>query len=185
MHVQSDEESIMISKWPEVREEWNFKESEAEIDLIKEAVRSIRNIRAEMNVVPAKKAKVFVVSNDEYVRDVFKRSEVFLRNLAYASELYVQDNKNGIDDDAVSCVIQNAVIYMPFAELVDISKEIERLTKEKEKMLKEIDRVDKKLSNQGFVSKAPQSVIDEEKAKGEKYKSMLLQIEDRLSQMSK
>ena len=74
---------------------------------------------------------------------------------------------------------------MPFAELVDISKEIERLTKEKEKMLKEIDRVDKKLSNQGFVSKAPQSVIDEEKAKGEKYKSMLLQIEDRLSQMSK
>ena len=185
MHVQSDEESIMISKWPEFREEWNFKESEAEIDLIKEAVRSIRNIRAEMNVVPAKKAKVFVVSNDEYVRDVFKRSEVFLRNLAYASELYVQDNKNGIDDDAVSCVIQNAVIYMPFAELVDISKEIERLTKEKEKMLKEIDRVDKKLSNQGFVSKAPQSVIDEEKAKGEKYKSMLLQIEDRLSQMSK
>ena len=183
MHLQSDEESIMISKWPEFREEWNFKENEEEIDQIKEAVRSIRNIRAEMNVVPSKKAKVFVVSDDEYTRTIFQRSEVFLKTLAYASELSVQSNKDSIGDDAVSCVIHNAVIYMPFAELVDIGKEIERLSKEKEKMLKEIERVEKKLSNQGFVAKAPQSVIDEEKAKEDKYRAMLKQIEERLEQM--
>ncbi len=182
-HVQNDEESIMISRWPEYKEEWNFKESEAEIDLIKEAVRNIRNIRAGMNVVPSKKAKVFVVSNDEYVRDVFKKSEVFLKNLAYASELIVQENKEGIGDDAVSGVIGDAVIYMPFEELVDISKEIERLSKEREKMQKEVERVEKKLSNQGFIAKAPQTLIDEEKAKGEKYRSMLAQIEERLKQM--
>jgi valyl-tRNA synthetase len=183
MHLQSEEESIMISKWPEFREEWNFKDNEEEMDQIKEAVRSIRNIRAEMNVVPSKKAKVFVVSDDEYTRTIFQRSEVFLKTLAYASELSVQENKESIADDAVSCVIQNAVIYMPFAELVDIAKEIERLTKEKEKMIKEIDRVEKKLSNQGFVAKAPQKVIEEEKAKEDKYKAMLKQIEERLEQM--
>lgn len=184
-HIQTEEESIIVSQWPEFKEEWNFKENELEIDIIKEAVRSIRNVRAEMNVVPSKKAKVFVVSSDEMTREVFNKSSVFFKTLAFASEVIVQDNKEGIDDDAVSGVIHNAVIYMPFAELVDIEKEIERLMKEKEKMLKEIDRVVKKLGNQGFVAKAPQSVIDEEKAKENKYKAMLVQIEERLEQMNK
>lgn len=185
LHVQSEEETIMLSKWPEYKEEWNYKDDEAEIDAIKEAVRSIRNIRAEMNVVPAKKAKVYVVSSDEFTRIRFERSEVFLKTLAYASELHVQENKDGIGEDAVSCVVENATIYMPFAELVDIEKEIERLEKERAKMIKEVERVEKKLSNQGFVAKAPQNVIDEEKAKGEKYKALLTQIEERLSQIKK
>ena len=184
-HIQNEEESIMISHWPEFREEWNFKENEIEIDTIKEAVRSIRNIRAEMNVAPSKKAKVIIVTNDDFTKNVFEKSEVFFKTLAYASELVVQDNKNGVGDDAVSVVIPHAAIYMPFAELVDIEKEIERLTKEKEKMLSEIQRVEKKLSNQGFVAKAPANVIDEEKAKGEKYKAILNQIEERLAQMNK
>lgn len=184
-HIQNEEESIMISQWPEFREEWNFKENEIEIDTIKEAVRSIRNIRAEMNVAPSKKAKVIIVTNDDFTKNVFEKSEVFFKTLAYASELVVQDNKNGVGDDAVSVVIPHAAIYMPFAELVDIEKEIERLTKEKEKMLSEIQRVEKKLSNQGFVAKAPANVIDEEKAKGEKYKAILNQIEERLAQMNK
>ena len=185
LNVQSEEETIMLSKWPEYKEEWNYKDDEAEIDAIKEAVRSIRNIRAEMNVVPAKKAKVYVVSSDEFTRIRFERSEVFLKTLAYASELHVQENKDGIGEDAVSCVVENATIYMPFAELVDIEKEIERLEKERAKMIKEVERVEKKLSNQGFVAKAPQNVIDEEKAKGEKYKALLSQIEERLSQIKK
>ncbi len=185
LHVQSEEETIMLSKWPEYKEEWNYKDDEAEIDAIKEAVRSIRNIRAEMNVVPAKKAKVYVVSSDEFTRIRFERSEVFFKTLAYASELHVQENKDGIGEDAVSCVVENATIYMPFAELVDIEKEIERLEKERAKMIKEVERVEKKLSNQGFVAKAPQNVIDEEKAKGEKYKALLSQIEERLSQIKK
>ena len=184
-HIQSKEESIMISDWPVFKDEWNFKENEEEIDLVKEAVRSIRNIRAEMNVVPSKKAQVFVVSSDAKTREIFEKSEVFFKTLAYASEVTVQADKTGIDDDAVSAVIPNAVIYMPFAELVDIAKEIERLEKEKEKMLKEIERVEKKLNNQGFVAKAPQKVIDEEKAKGEKYKGILAQVEERLAQMKK
>ncbi len=184
-NLQSKEETIMLSKWPEYREEWNFKDEEKEIDAIKEAVRAIRNVRAEMNVVPSKKTKVYVVSDDEYVRMVFTRSEVFFKTLAYASEVYVQEDKNGIGDDAVSCVIHNATIYMPFAELVDVAKELERLNGEKAKMLKEIERVEKKLSNESFVAKAPQKVVDEERAKGEKYKDMLKQIEERISQMTK
>ena len=175
----------MISNWPVFKDEWNFKANEEEIDLVKEAVRNIRNIRAEMNVVPSKKAHVFVVSADEDTREIFEKSKVFFKTLAYASDVTVQSDKTGIDDDAVSVVIENAVIYMPFAELVDIAKEIERLEKEKEKMLKEIERVEKKLSNQGFVAKAPQKVIDEEKAKGEKYKAILAQVEERLAQMKK
>lgn len=183
MHIQQEEESIMISKWPEYKEEWNFKENENEIDAVKEAVRSIRNIRAEMNVVPSKKANVFVVSSDEYTKEIFEKSKVFFKTLAYANDVFIQLDKTGIQDDAVSVVVHNAVIYMPFAELVDIEKEKERLNKEKEKMIKEIDRVVKKLNNQGFVSKAPKNVIDEEKAKEKKYKAMLEQIEERLLQI--
>ena len=185
LHIQSEEETIMLSKWPEYREEWNFKEEEEEIDAIKEAVRNIRNIRAEMNVVPSKKAHVFVVSADEFTRERFERSKVFFKTLAYAADVSVQEDKTGIGEDAVSCAVENATIYMPFAELVDIAKEIERLTKEKEKMIKEVERVEKKLSNTGFVSKAPANVIEEEKAKGEKYKAVLAQIEERLAQMNK
>ena len=184
-HLQTEEETIMLSPWPKFKEEWNFKENEAEIDLMKEAVRGIRNIRSEMNVVPSKKAKVFVVSGDEYVRSVFEKSKVFFQTLSFASEVQVQADKTGIGEDAVSVVIHNAVIYMPFAELVDIEKEIQRLEKERDKMKKEVERVEKKLQNPGFVSKAPQQVIEEEKAKGEKYQTILSQVEERLSQLKK
>ena len=182
LHIQ-EEESIMISKWPVYKEEWNYKENEGEIDSIKEAVRGIRNIRGEMNVAPSKKVQVFVVSDKEDVRHSFTHSKVFFQTLAHASEVMVQADRAGIGEDAVSVVMKNATIYMPFAELVDVEKERERLTKEKEKMLKEIDRVVKKLSNEGFVSKAPQKVIDEEKAKEEKYRGILAQVEERLSQL--
>ena len=179
-HLQSDEETIMLSAWPEFKAEWNFDENEKEIDLIKEAVRAIRNIRAEMNVVPSKKATVFVVTQDSVIADMFYRSCVFFKTLAYASELIIQSDKTGISSDTVSAVIPGATLYMPFAELVDISKEIERLTKERDKMVKEVERVEKKLANQGFIAKAPANVIEEEKAKGVKYREKLKQIEERL-----
>lgn len=179
-HLQSDEETIMLSAWPEFKAEWNFDENEKEIDLIKEAVRAIRNIRAEMNVVPSKKATVFVVTQDSVIADMFDKSCVFFKTLAYASELIIQSDKTGISSDAVSAVIPGATLYMPFAELVDISKEIERLTKERDKMVKEVERVEKKLANQGFIAKAPANVIEEEKAKGVKYREKLKQIEERL-----
>ena len=161
--IQSEEETIMLSKWPEFTSEFDFEEDEKAIELMKEAIKNIRNIRAEMNVAPSKKAKVFVVSENEDVRNIFEHGKVFFATLAYASEVVVQADKTGIDDDAVSTVIHNGVIYMPFAELVDIAKEKERLSKEREKLIKEVERVEKKLSNQGFVSKAPEKVIAEER----------------------
>lgn len=175
----------MISQWPVYKEEWNYKENEAEIDAVKEAVRGIRNIRAEMNVVPSKKVHVYVVSQSEEIRGIFERSKVFFKTLAHASDVSVQADKTGIDEDAVSVVIQGATIYMPLAELVDFEKEIERLEKEKDKLTKEVERVEKKLANQGFVAKAPANVIAEERAKEEKYKAMLAQVEERLAQMKK
>ena len=183
--IQDKEESIMVSQWPTYREEWNYKENEAEIDAIKEAVRNIRNIRAEMNVAPSKKVHVYVVSESEDVRHIFEHSKVFFKTLGHASEVSVQTDKEGIGEDAVSVVIKDATIYMPLAELVDFAKEIERLEKEKAKLEKEVDRVVKKLANQGFVAKAPAHVIEEEKAKEEKYKAMLAQVEERLAQLKK
>ncbi|MBQ7102658.1 MAG: valine--tRNA ligase, partial [Anaerotignum sp.] len=183
--IQDKEESIMVSQWPVYREEWNYKENEMEIDAIKEAVRNIRNIRAEMNVAPSKKVHVFVVSENDEIRGIFEHSKVFFKTLGHASEVTVQTDKEGIGEDAVSVVIKDATIYMPLAELVDFAKEIERLEKEKSKLEKEVDRVVKKLANQGFVAKAPANVIEEEKAKEEKYKAMLAQVEERLAQLKK
>ena len=181
--IQSEEETIMLSKWPEFTSEFDFEEDEKAIELMKEAIKNIRNIRAEMNVAPSKKAKVFVVSENEDVRNIFEQGKVFFATLAYASEVVVQADKTGIDDDAVSTVIHNGVIYMPFAELVDIAKEKERLSKEREKLIKEVERVEKKLSNQGFVSKAPEKVIAEEKAKMEKYSTMLKAVEEQIERL--
>ena len=160
----SEEESIMISKWPEYTEEWNFQKEEQEVETIKEAVRAIRNVRTGMNVPPSKKAQVYVVSEDEEVRGIFENGRIFFATLGYASEVHVQADKAGIGEDAVSAVIHKAVIYMPFAELVDIEKEIERLKKEEERLTKELARVNGMLGNEKFVSRAPQAKIDEEKA---------------------
>lgn len=182
--IQNDEETIMLSKWPEYSEEFNFAEDEKSIELMKEAIKSIRNIRAEMNVAPSKKAKVIVVSDNAEVRAIFEKGKVFFAPLAYASEVAVQSDKSGISDDAVSTAIHNGMIYMPFAELVDIAKEKERLAKEKDKLVKEVERVEKKLANQGFVSKAPEKVINEEKAKLEKYSSMLKSVEEQIARLS-
>ncbi|MDE6182203.1 MAG: valine--tRNA ligase, partial [Eubacteriales bacterium] len=183
--IQDEEETIMLSKWPEFKEEFNFKIEEENVELIKTAIKSIRNIRSEMNVPNSKKAQIIIVSEDEKTKEIFKISEVFFNTLAYASELIIQDNKENIANDAVSVVIPNGIIYMPFAELVDIKKELERLKKEEEKLLKEVERVEKKLSNEGFVSKAPANVIEEEKAKMAKYKDMLEKVKQQISNLNK
>ncbi|MBO4889361.1 MAG: valine--tRNA ligase, partial [Lachnospiraceae bacterium] len=174
-------ESIMISSWPVYRKEWEYEEDEAEIELIKEAVRGIRNIRSEMNVAPAKKAKVFVVTTDEKVAAAFEKGRVFFTSLANASSLDIQKDKTGIADDAVSVMIANAVIYIPFEELVNIKDEIDRLTKEKGRLAGEIKRCEGMLSNEKFISKAPEAKINEEKEKLEKYTLLYNQVEERLA----
>ena len=180
-NVQNEEESIMISKWPEYKDEWNFEEDEKAVELIKEAVRGIRNTRTGMNVPPSRKAKVFVVSESEEVRNIFENSKTFFATLGYASEVAVQSDKTGIAEDAVSVLIHQAALYMPFADLVDIDKEIERLTKEEDKMNKEIKRAQGMLSNPKFVDKAPADKVQAEKDKLEKYTQMLAQIQERLA----
>ncbi|MBE5934979.1 MAG: valine--tRNA ligase [Lachnospiraceae bacterium] len=179
-YLQDEEESIMISSWPEYREDYNFEADEEAVELIKEAVKSIRNVRTSMNVPPSKKANVFVVSEDSKVRDIFESSRTFFATLGYADEVFVQANEEGIEKDAVSAVISKANIFMPFAQLVDIEKEIERLNKEKAKLEGELKRVNGMLNNEKFVSKAPQAKIDEEKAKLEKYTNMMEQVTERL-----
>lgn len=185
MGLQDKEESIMISSWPVYKEEWHFETEEEEISLIKEAVRSIRNVRSEMNVPPSRKAQVFVVSEDEKVQDIFARGKVFFATLASASEVIIQGDKAGIEDDAVSTIIPNASVFIPLAELVDFEKEIERLNKEKDKLQSEVDRVVKKLSNEGFVAKAPAKLIEEEKSKQAKYEAMLAEVVARLEKFNK
>jgi valyl-tRNA synthetase len=182
--IQEEEESIMISSWPEYKEVWNFETEENEVETIKEAVRAIRNVRSEMNVPPSKKAKVFVVSENITIQNTFEHGKVFFASLGYASEVVVQADKAGISEDAVSTVIPEAVIYMPFAELVDIEKEIERLKKEEDRLSKELARVNGMLSNERFVSKAPEEKINEEKEKLVKYTQMMEQVQLRLSQLS-
>ncbi|MGL4735853.1 MAG: valine--tRNA ligase [Cellulosilyticaceae bacterium] len=185
MGLQDQEESIMISAWPTFKEEWHFEVEEEEIELMKGAVRTIRNVRSEMNVPPSRKAKVFVVSEDVKVLDIFERGKVFFGSLGFASEVVMQKDTTDIADDAVSMIIPNAVIYIPFAELVDIEKELERLAKEKKKLESEVERVTKKLANQGFVAKAPESLIEEEKAKQAKYEAMLTEILERIAKLTK
>ena len=183
--LQDEEESIMVSDWPVFEEAFDFKAEENEVEVIKNAVRNIRNLRADMNVPPSKKASVYVVSEKEEVRKVFEDSRVFFATLGYASEVHVRADKAGIADDAVSTVIPDAVIYMPFAELVDVEKEIARLEKEAKRLEGEIKRAKGMLSNEKFISKAPAAKVEAEKEKLEKYTSMAAQVAERLSQLKK
>ena len=183
--LQSEEESIMISEWPEYKEKWNFKKEEKDIEIIKEAVRGIRNVRTEMNVAPSRKAQVFIVSEDEEIVNAFTEGRLFFASLAYASDVTIQKDKEGIGQDAVSVVIANATLYIPFAELVDIKQEIERLQKEEKRLQGELARVNGMLNNEKFMSKAPEAKIAEEKEKLAKYTQMMEQIKMRLGQLQK
>jgi valyl-tRNA synthetase len=185
MGLQSTEESIMISSWPAYEESLCFEQEEEEIEVLKEAVRAIRNVRSEMNVPPSKKAKMIVVTEDKAIATTFEKGKVFLNTLAYATEVLIQNDTTGIAEDAVSIILPNAKIYIPFAELVDIEKEIDRLEKEKKKLQDEVMRATKKLANEGFVQKAPAKLLEEETAKKEKYESMLKEVVERIEKLSK
>ena len=174
------DESIMISAWPVAEDSRNFTADAESVDIIKDAVRAIRTVRTDMNVPPSKKASVYVVSDKEDVRQVFENSISFFGTLCYASDVHVQSDKSGVDDDAVSAVIHNAVIYIPFAELVDVAKELERLGKEKTRLEGEIKRGEGMLSNPNFVNKAPEAKVNAEKEKLAKYKETYAQVCERI-----
>ncbi len=179
----TDEETIMLSKWPEYKAEWNFPEAETAIDHCKDLVKGVRNVRTQMDVPPSRKAKLFVVSDDASIRaDLDANKDVYV-NLASASQIFIQADKTGISEDAVSVVIPGAVAYLPLEELVDFEKEKERLNKEKDKLTKELARSRGMLSNEKFLANAKPEKVEEEKAKLAKYEQMMAQVEERLASM--
>ena len=183
--LENPETPLMCQSWPEFSETLNFQEDEAEIETIKEAVRSIRNVRTNMNVAPSRKAMTYVVTENERVRKTFEHSKVFFATLAYASDVIIQSDKTGIADDAVTVAIPDAVIHIPFADLVDIAKEIERLEKEKQKWEAEIRRSTGMLNNERFTSKAPAEKVAEEREKLQRNTQLLQQVTERLAALSK
>ena len=179
----NEEESIMISAWPECEERFSFPEDAAEVERIKDAVREIRRIRTSMNVAPGQQAEVFVVSEDKAVLDSFRRAEDFFRVLGRASEVKLQQDKTGIQEDAVSAVIPGAMIYIPFADLVDVEKEKERLKREEERLENEIARADGMLRNEKFLAKAPADKVAAEQEKRKKYEEMLEKVREQRKQL--
>ena len=183
-HLINDDDSIMISAWPVYDSSMEFSEDEKDMELVMDAIKAVRNIKAEMNVPPAKKIKlIFVAGGSE--RRILKDGTKFIERLAGASEILIQADKAGVPDDAVTAVVPGAEIYIPLEDLVDIAKELDRLAKEKENLEKELERVNGKLSNEGFVSKAPAKVVEEERAKKAKYSEMYEKVLARIASLEK
>jgi len=179
-NLNENMETIMTSQWPVYTEKYHFEKEEKETETIKEAVRAIRDVRTSMNVPPSKKSKVFVVSEDGGLLDIFRRSDAFFRMLGYASDVVLQKDKTGIGSDAVSAVIPGANLFIPFADLVDIEKEKERLKKEEERLSGEISRSRGMLENERFLNRAPAGKVAEEKTKLEKYEQMMKQVKEQI-----
>ena len=171
-----------MEKTPEniAKFEERHSESEKDMEFIMEAIKALRNLRASMNVPPSRKAKIIAYISEE-AKDAFINGAAYLEKLASASEVTFIDNKDNLAENLVSVVVKGGELFLPLLDLVDREKELDRLNKEKDKLEKEIDRVEKKLSNEKFVSKAPEAVVNEEKAKGEKYKEMLNAVLERIS----
>lgn len=178
-----EKQSIMLEKWPEIKKKFNYDEEEKNIELLKNIIVNIRNVRANLNVVPSKKTTLIFVTTK--YKEIIQVSEEFLKKLGYADNIIIQEDKTNIPNNAISIVQDGIEVYIPFEELVDIEKELERLGQEKEKLENEVARASKMLSNKGFVEKAPKEKIEEEEAKLKKYKEMLETVENRIKEMKK
>ncbi|RKL63437.1 valine--tRNA ligase [Thermoanaerobacteraceae bacterium SP2] len=181
-HLPHDGKSIMVSKWPEYDPAWDFGDAE-DMEVVMDAVRGIRNIRAEMNVSPAKKAKAVARVSDPFVMDILKNSTEIIHTLAKVEDMEFITQDSPVPHKALTCVIKGAEIFVPMEGLVDIETEIERLQKEHANLEKEIDRVSKKLSNEGFLAKAPQDVVEKERQKEKDYRDMMEKVEQRLNML--
>ena len=174
-------EDLMISNWPTIRDEFVFDKEEATVEKLKKLIVEIRNIRTKMNVHPSKKSKLMIVSND--IEAEIKEANEFLTKLGFANEIIIVKNETEVPQNAVSIVVDDLKVFIPFEELVDIEEEIKRLEGEKTKLEAEVLRGEKMLSNPGFVNKAPEAKVNEEKAKLENYKQMLKTVEERLASL--
>ena len=179
-HLPNSKEALIVTSWPKYKAELEFQDSENSIEYIKTAIKHIRNARAEMNIAPSRKATTIFVTRDDITKSYLENGKRYFINLASAESIEIQDNKDGLGEDNISVVLHKAEAFLPLKELIDLEKEIERLEKEKEKLEGEIKRVVGKLSNQGFVAKAPEKVVEEEKEKQRKYEEMLEKVLERL-----
>ncbi|MFA7532908.1 MAG: class I tRNA ligase family protein, partial [Tissierellaceae bacterium] len=179
-HLPGNDSPLILSSWPEYKNELDFPDSEGAIEFIKTAIKSIRNARAEMNIAQSKKSNQIFVTDDEKIKSIIAKGERYFLNLASADEIEFSENKEGMGEDNISVVLDRCEVYLPLKELIDFEKEIDRLEKEKEKLEVEIKRVNGKLSNDGFVKKAPEKVVLEERKKKDKYEEMLEKVLERL-----
>ena len=175
------DEELMMSSWPKVVKYEDYEKASETIENLKEIIVGIRNIRANMNIHPSKKAELIFVTKD-YEEDI-KESKEFLLKLGFGKEIKIQKDKSGIESNAISIISNGIELYMPFEDLVDINEEIERLEKEKEKLEAEVARGEKMLSNPGFVNKAPEAKVKAEQEKLANYKEMLEKVEERIKSM--
>ncbi len=180
-----EEESLMISSWPKYRAEWEFPAAEELMGHVKDITRGIRNMRAEMNVPNNRRTKVFIVSGDRELLNGMEVLKESVKPLMLANDIILQCEKKEAAEDAVSIVVPGAAVYLPLEDLVDFEQELERLTKEEEKLTKEIARAKGMLSNEKFLSKAPEKKVQEEKEKLEKYTQMLEQVKERMAGLKK
>lgn len=178
--LQSEEESVMISTWPEYRDAWYAPEAEKALESVKNVTRAIRNLRTQMQVVNSRKAQVYIVVDEEEMRTTLEMNRNAYEHMIYASGLSVQTDKEGIEENAVSVVIPGATIYMPLSDLVDMEKERERLCQEKKRLEGELKRVNGMLNNEKFMGKAPEKKIAEEREKLKKYTGMMEKVEKEL-----
>ena len=181
--IQSKEETIMLSAWPVYREDFAFPHEEKGISMVKEAVRAVRNIRAERNVAPSRKAKIYVVSDSDEVLDTFREDEVFFKTLAFASDLELQKDKAGVPDGSISAVLPAETLYIPLADLLDVQAEIARLQKEEKRLQGELKRSAGMLSNEKFLAKAPAAKIEAEKEKQKQYEVQMEGVRKELEQL--
>jgi len=174
--------ALIVAKWPEYSDELNFKTEETQFEAVMEAIRSIRARRAEMNVPPSKKAALFILSAKP---QMFAEGADYIQRLAYADEVTMLNEEPANLDGMVTCTTADAKLYIPMGQLVDVAKELERVTKELEKAKKFLASLEAKLSNEKFVSRAPEAVVNAEKEKAEKHKALIEQLEESLTALKK
>ena len=177
-------ETIMLSKWPEYQDELNFPTEEAQMEMLMESIRAIRNRRAEMNVPPSKKAQVYVVTENAARQEVFTEGEACFLKLAYASALNVSAEAPADAAKMVSVVTGDVQMYLPMNELVDFEKEKARLNKELKKAQKDLDFINKKLNNPGFLNKAPEQVVEGERVKAAKLNDQIAKLNESIAALN-
>ena len=179
----TEEETIVNAVWPEFDEALVNKEAEDNMAYVIEAIKGLRNVRAEMNVPPSRKAKVIAYIAED-AKEAFTNGAAYMEKLASASEVEFITDKSSVPANAVSLVVKGGELFMPLLDLVDKEKELDRLNKEVKKLEGEIERIDKKLGNKGFVAKAPESVVNAEKEKRIKYVEMLEAVKVRIEALN-